>query len=152
MKNMQKLFSLFVAMLMSVAIWGTTNLYLQSGSVNYAADNAVVAVWSWGGSEADAWSVFQPSERSNIYYVSLPDGRTGCKIMRWPAGTTPSWEAEGSAWNKTGDISFPNTYPVTTDMIELTAWNNATSGTWSKYTTPPVPEPRIVKQIGRAHV
>ena len=147
MKNMQKVFSLFMATLMSVAIWGTTNLYLQSGSVNYAADNAVVAVWSWGGSEADAWSVFQPSERSNIYYVSLPDGRTGCKIMRWPAGTTPSWEAEGSAWNKTGDISFPNTYPETTDMIELTAWNNATSGTWSKYTTPPVPEPRIVKLV-----
>ena len=32
-------------------------------------------------------------------------------------------------------------------MIELTAWNNATSGTWSKYTTPPAPEPRIVKLV-----
>ena len=132
---MKKLFAFALLALFSVSTWAV-NLYLKSGTVDYPADNAVVAIWSWGGSSDAAWSIFQASETSGVYYVTLPSGRTYGKIMRWPSGTTPSWDVEGSAWNKTGDIPFPNTYPSTTDMLELNAWDNATSGTWSKYVAP----------------
>ena len=33
----------------------TYNLYLKSGSVNYAADNAVVAMWAWETNKEGAW-------------------------------------------------------------------------------------------------
>ena len=135
---MKKFFSLLVVVSISATILADT-LYLKAESVNYAADNAVVAIWSWGGSSADAWAVFQSSETTGVSYVTLPSGRTGGKIMRWPAGTTPDWSAENNAWNKTGDIAFPATYPASTDMLELTAWDGATSGTWSKYN--PTSEP-----------
>ena len=114
----------------------TYNLYLKSGSVNYAADNAVVAMWAWETNKEGAWYTFQPTETAGVYYVTLPLAVNNGKIMRWAEGTTPSWDVEGSAWNKTGDIAFPSTVPATTDMIELTAWNDATTGTWTKYVAP----------------
>lgn len=119
----------------------TNTLYLKAGTVNYAADNATVAAWAWGTAQDGAWYIFAATETEGVSSIAIPTACENVKIMRWPASTTPSWDAESTAWNKTGDIALPATFPATTDMIELTAWDNATSGTWTKYEAGSTPEP-----------
>ena len=111
----------------------TVNLYLKAGDVDYTVDNAVVAAWVWKTGKEGAWYTFAEAETSGVSYITIPDTCNNMKIMRWAAGTTPSWDVENDAYNKTGDIAFPATYPATTDMIELNDWNGATTGTWTKY-------------------
>ena len=117
----------------SVTVEYTINtLYYQAGTVNYAADDAVVAMWGWETGEDGAWYTFKATDEEGVMSVLLPPAVNNAVIGRWAKGSTPDWTSP-APYNKTGDIAFPATYPATTNMIELNAWDGATSGTWSKY-------------------
>ena len=123
----KSIFLFFAAILCATNAWGA-KLFFDHSSVNYPADGALVAIWSWGGSSSDAWSVFKASGANNIIVADIADGRTGGKIVRFNSSVTkPDWNA--SKWNETGDISFPSDK----NCIKITSWNGATTGTWSKF-------------------
>ena len=123
----KSIFLFFAAILCATNAWGA-KLFFDHSSVNYPADGALVAIWSWGGSSSDAWSVFKASGANNMIVADIADGRTGGKIVRFNSSVTkPDWNA--NKWNETGDISFPSDK----NCIKITSWNGATSGTWSKF-------------------
>ena len=123
----KSIFLFFAAILCATNAWGA-KLFFDYSSVNYPADGALVAIWSWGGSSSDAWSVFKASGATNKIVADIADGRTGGKIVRFNSSVTkPDWNA--SKWNSTGDISFPSDK----NCIKITSWDGARSGTWSKF-------------------
>ena len=123
----KSIFLFFAAILCATNAWGA-KLFFDHSSVNYPADGALVAIWSWGGSSSDAWSVFKASGATNKIVADIADGRTGGKIVRFNSSVTkPDWNA--SQWNSTSDISFPKDK----NCIKITSWNGATSGTWSTF-------------------
>lgn len=152
--RMKKVFSILVALL-SVCALNAKTLYLKAGTVDFMADGAVVAIWTWGGSDADAWSVFSATSTTGISSTTIAEGRTGGKIVRWPGGTTPNWENESSAWNITGDL----TWDGTKNCMELIpngdgTWNGLTGVTWTDYeggTTPPTPGTGL-EESGEDHI
>ncbi len=128
---MKKHFLFFAALLCSVAVSAKT-LYLKAGAVDFTVDGAVVAIWTWGGSDADAWSVFQATGTTGISSTTIAEGRTGGKIVRFPGGTTPDWNA--TIWNETGDLTLDSSK----DCMELipnsdNSWNGLTGVTWTTY-------------------
>ena len=123
----KSIFLFFAAILCATNAWGA-KLFFDHNSVNYPADGALVAIWSWGGSSSDAWSVFKASGATNKIVADIADGRTGGKIVRFNSSVTkPDWNA--SQWNSTGDISFPSDK----NCLKITSWDGATTGTWSKF-------------------
>ena len=123
----KSIFLFFAAILCATNAWGA-KLFFDHSSVNYPADGALVAIWSWGGSSSDAWSVFKASGATNKIVADIADGRTGGKIVRFNSSVTkPDWNA--SQWNSTGDISFPSDK----NCLKITSWDGATTGTWSKF-------------------
>ena len=123
----KSIFLFFAAILCATNAWGA-KLFFDCSSVNYPADGALVAIWSWGGSSSDAWSVFKASGATNKIVADIADGRTGGKIVRFNSSVTkPDWNA--SQWNSTGDISFPSDK----NCLKITSWDGATTGTWSKF-------------------
>ena len=123
----KSIFLFFAAILCATNAWGA-KLFFDHSSVNYPADGALVAIWSWGGSSSDAWSVFKASGATNKIVADIADGRTGGKIVRFNSSVTkPDWNA--SQWNSTGDISFPSDK----NCLKITKWDGATTGTWSKF-------------------
>ena len=124
---MKKIFSFFLLTVLSASLWAD-KLYLNTETVNYPTDGALVAVWSWGGTEADAWSVFSATSTANVYQTDIASGRTGCKIVRFQSSvSTPDWDA--AKWNESGDITIPTDGR---NMVTLTSWDGDT-GTWSTY-------------------
>ena len=124
----KSIFLFFAAILCATNAWGA-KLFFDHSSVNYPADGALVAIWSWGGSSPDAWSVFKASGATNKIVADIADGRTGGKIVRFNSSvTTPDWNA--SQWNSTGDIK---SFPSDKNCIKITSWDGATSGTWTKF-------------------
>ena len=123
----KSIFLFFAAILCATNTWGA-KLFFDHSSVNYPADGALVAIWSWGGSSSDAWSVFKASGATNKIVADIADGRTGGKIVRFQNSVTkPDWNA--AKWNETGDISFPSDK----NCIKITSWDGATTGTWSTF-------------------
>ena len=123
----KSIFLFFAAILCATNAWGA-KLFFDHSSVNYPADGALVAIWSWGGSSSDAWSVFKASGATNKIVADIADGRTGGKIVRFQSSVTkPDWNA--AKWNETGDISFPSDK----NCIKITNWDGATTGTWSTF-------------------
>ncbi len=115
-------FLLTVMLLAPMAVSART-IYLDCSSVNYFVDGALVSMWTWGGSSADAWVAFSYSGTTNYYVAEIADDRTGGKIVRNNSSVTaPSWD---NVWNQTGDISIPNDKNV----LKLTDWNGNYS--WS---------------------
>lgn len=128
---MKKQLLFLTALLCSVAVSAKT-LYLKAGTVDFTVDGAVVAIWTWGGSDADAWSVFQSTGTTGISSTIIAEGRTGGKIVRFPGGTTPDWNA--AKWNETGDL----TWDSSKDCMELipnsdNSWNGLTGVIWTNY-------------------
>lgn len=126
-----------ITLLLLIAVCALSNasaekLYLKkSANVNYMADNALVAVWCWGGASS-AWGVFQavPNE-ADLAVADIPNGTTGIKIVRFSDQVqSPDWGAQ--KWNDTGDINKP----ADKNTIALNDWNGATNGTWTNYVSP----------------
>ena len=126
-------FLIIAAMLCSFAVNAKT-LYLKAGAVDFTADGALVAIWTWGGSSADAWSVFQATGTNGISSTTIAEGRTGGKIVRFASGTTtPAWSGV-TIWNQTGDL----TMDASKDCMELVAnaddsWDGLTGVNWTNY-------------------
>ncbi|MDY4512697.1 MAG: starch-binding protein [Paludibacteraceae bacterium] len=126
---MKKVLLSMLALCMSVSMFGAT-IYLNTTTVDYGADNAFLAIWTWGGNSADAWSIFSPvTGEEKLFSAEIADDRTGGKIIRFANSVTePSWSAQ--QWNATGNLTIPND----ANMITLTQWNDETPGSWSTYT------------------
>lgn len=128
---MKKHLLLFAVLLCSVAVSAKT-LYLKAGAVDFTVDGAVVAIWTWGGSDTDAWSVFQATGTTGISSTTIAEGRTGGKLVRFPGGTTPDWNA--TKWNETGNLQWDSSK----DCMELipnadNSWDGLTGVTWTTY-------------------
>ena len=129
---MKKAILFIAAVLCAVAVNAKT-LYLKAGEVDFTVDGAVVAIWTWGGSSADAWSVFAPTSYDGYSSTEIAEGRTGGKIVRFPGGTTPAWE-NVTIWNQTGDLVWDSTK----DCMELTpnpdnSWDGLTGVKWTTF-------------------
>ena len=99
---------------------GETVTYTITGMPNWVGnDGACIFAWSWGGSEADAWTQVVLGPQGNggadakelSGTITIPAGRTGFNLARCVAGTTqPNWTAkgdsEGRVYNKTGDVTI----------------------------------------------
>ncbi len=130
---MKRLFLFVVAILSVYAAINAKTLYLKAGDVDFTVDGAVVAIWTWGGSSADAWSKFVPTDNDGYSSTEIADGRTGGKIVRFPGGTTPAWEGT-TIWNQTGDLVWDDTK----DCMELipnadNSWDGLTGVKWTTY-------------------
>lgn len=125
---------LLLAAMCSIFAANAKTLYLKAGTVDFTADGATVAIWTWGGSAADAWSTFSATGTTGVSSTEIADGRTGGKIVRWPGGTIPSWDNESTAWNVTGDLDWD----ASKDCMELipnadNSWSGLTGVTWTIY-------------------
>ena len=111
---------------------GTRTIYLNAGGNSlWDQAGAWFAAWTWGGSSADSWVTFTESEESGIYEVSIPDDRTGMKVLRMASGASaPSWtQGDSGYWNQTGDLTISSSK----NLITITGWTES-SYTWGTYT------------------
>lgn len=140
---MKKVLLSMLALCMSVSMFGRT-IYLNTTTVDYGANNAFLAIWTWGGTSADAWSIFSlVTGEEKIFSAEIADGRTGGKIIRFANSVTePSWEAQ--QWNATGDLTIPND---ANNMITLTQWDNEKPGSWSTYTPAASTDPAVALTV-----
>ena len=139
---MKKILFSLLTLGMSVSMFGRT-IYLNTTTIDYGADNALLAIWTWGGTSSDAWSVFAPvSGEEKLFSAEIADDRTGGKIVRFGNSvTTPDWSA--TQWNATGDL----TISVDENMITLSQWDGETPGTWSTYTPAGSTEPAVALTV-----
>lgn len=139
---MKKVLLSMLALCMSVSMFGRT-IYLNTTTVDYGANNAFLAIWTWGGTSSDAWSVFSAVQgEEKLFSAEIADDKTGGKIVRFASSVTePSWEA--SPWNQTGDLTIPSD----ANMITLTQWDNEKSGSWSTYTPAASTDPTVALTV-----
>lgn len=140
---MKKVLLSMLALCMSVSMFGRT-IYLNTTTVDYGADNAFLAIWTWGGTSSDAWSVFSAVQgEEKLFSAEIADDKTGGKIVRFNSSVTePSW-VEEYQWNKTGDLTIPSD----ANMITLTQWDNEQSGSWSTCTPAGSTDPAVALTV-----
>ena len=110
--------------------WGKT-IYLCTSDINWAADNAVLFVWSWQDNNSGV-ATKMTSATTNLYKADIEDNHNKIIFMRMKNGSTGiSWD--NNLWNRTqGDQAIDDDTPC----FKLTAWGSngskECSGTWGK--------------------
>ena len=129
--NLLKSVILSVILLMGVSnAWGKI-IYLCTSDINWAADNAVLFVWSWQDNDSGV-ATKMTSATTNLYKADIEDNHNKIIFMRMKNSSTEiSWD--NNLWNRTqGDQAIDDNTPC----FKLTAWgsygSNECSGTWGK--------------------
>ena len=68
-------------------------------------NSAVLYVWVWGDNVSSKWVKATKKSSTSATFV-FPEGCTGFKVARMPAGASPNFD---TAYNKSGDISYNGT-------------------------------------------
>lgn len=109
--------------------WGKT-IYLCTSDINWAADDAVLFVWSWQDNQSGV-ATKMTSATTNLYKADINDSHNKIIFMRMENDSdTISWGND--LWNRSeGDQQINDNTPC----FKLTAWGNNSkecSGTWGK--------------------
>ena len=100
----------------------TYTLICDHGGIHNA--NAVVYAYVWGGVYSDGqsgeWIELEFDENNTAILANIDASATGFKIVRMnPDGNIPSFD-QGTVWNETGDINFPQA----NSTIHFRLWND----------------------------
>lgn len=131
-------------------------IYLDnSGSVNYAKHNAVVAAWVWGENLKSSWIEFEKVD-SKYMCIELPAGAEGMTIARGKSldsSKLDEWNAiageeAGKPWNRTGaeknDLNLTNLNGKNT--FKPSSWDGAL-GNWDYVDHGDIIKDRIYAEI-----
>lgn len=131
-------------------------IYLDnSGSVNYAKHNAVVAAWVWGENLKSSWIEFEKVD-SKYMRIELPSGAEGMTIARGKfldSSKLDEWNAisgeeAGKPWNRTGaennDLNLTNLNGKNT--FKPSSWDGAL-GNWDYVDHGDIIKDRIYAEI-----
>ena len=123
--------AILVLLLMGVSnAWGKT-IYLCTSDINWAADGAVLFVWSWQDNNPGV-ATKMTSATTNLYKADINDSHNKIIFMRMKNGSDAiSWDT--NLWNRSqGDQGINDETPC----FKLTAWGENSSkecsGKWGK--------------------
>ena len=83
---------------------GMKNVYLEASTDNWAAANAVLAVYYFVDNTDNGWAPFRKTSVKNMYVASIPSTYSKIILTRHnPEGDGINWD---SKWNQTGNLSY----------------------------------------------
>ena len=82
---------------------GMKNVYLEASTANWAASDAVLAVYYFVDDKDNGWAEFRKTSVENMYVASIPSAYSKINLTRHKPGKGINWD---SKWNQTDDLSY----------------------------------------------
>lgn len=79
------------------------HVYLEASTENWAAANAVLAVYYFDDNKNDGWAQFRKTSVENMYVASIPSAYSKIILTRHKPESGINW---GSTWNQTDNLDY----------------------------------------------
>lgn len=139
MKKLLTFVMLFVSLFAVLAVANTASaaatrtVYFKPNS-NWDQAGAWFSAWTWGGSSADEWVIFEDTDNDGYYEGTFKADRTGMKVYRNDsalAHTVANCKWDGT-WNSSSKDIAVNSTKNCYNQPTTDTWDGS-NGTWTDY-------------------